>query len=107
VKDLRYLITWKMLRIPPEMDKVALNLLKASDEYTEKLVKDGIIKELWAYSDGSGGGCIGEADSPEAGYKYMMGNPYSPFLEYQVVPLIEFKLASDVAKNTLQKMIGG
>ena len=88
------------------MAKVALSLLKASDEYTEKLVKEGTIKELWANADGSGGGCIGEADSHEAGYKMMMANPYAPFLEYELVPIIDFKLASDTAKNFIKKMIG-
>ena len=106
MKKLRYLVTWKTLRVPPEMAKVALTLLKASDEYTEKLVKEGIIKEVWAYADGSGGGCIGEADSHEAGYKIMMANPYAPFLEYKIVPIIDFKLASDTAKNSIKKMIG-
>jgi hypothetical protein len=88
------------------MAKVALTLLKASDEYTEKLVKEGSIKEVWANTDGSGGGCVSEADSHEAGYKMMMANPYAPFLEYKVVPIIDFKLASDTAKNYLQKMTG-
>ena len=68
---MRYLLTWKVRQVPPQMAKVALALLKASDEYTEKLVKDGIIKELWAYADGSGGGCIGEGDSHEDAYKAM------------------------------------
>jgi muconolactone delta-isomerase len=103
---MRYLVTWKVLRAPPEMAKVALALLKASDEYTEKLVKEGAIKEVWAYADGSGGGCIGEADSHEAGYKAMMANPFAPFLEYSVTPIIDFKLASDTAKNFLEKMAG-
>jgi hypothetical protein len=71
------------------MAKVALTLLKASDEYTEKLVKEGTNKEVWANTDGSGGGCVGEADSHEASYKFMMANPYAPFLEYEVVPIID------------------
>jgi len=103
---MRYLVTWKVLRPPPEMAKVALALLKASDEYTEKLVKEGAIKEVWANADGSGGGLIGEADSHEAGYKAMMANPYAPFLEYSITPIIDFKLASDTAKNFLEKMAG-
>jgi muconolactone delta-isomerase len=102
---MKYLLTWKTLRIPPDMAKIALSLLKASDEYTEKLVKEGAIKELWANADGSGGGCIGKADSHEAGYKMMMANPYTPFLEYELVPIIDFKLSSDTAKNIMKKMI--
>jgi muconolactone delta-isomerase len=103
---MRYLISWKVLRIPPEMAKVALALLKASDKYTENLVKQGIIKELWAYADGSGGGCVGEGDSHEDAYKALMANPYTPFLEYTITPIIDFKLASDNAKETLKKFSG-
>ncbi len=100
-------MTWKVQRVPPEMAKTALALLKASDEYTKKLVKEGTIKEVWANADGSGGGCIGEADSHEAGYKFMMANPYAPFLEYSVTPIIDFMLASDTAKERLKKLSGG
>jgi hypothetical protein len=46
------------------------------------------------------------AHSHEAGYKIMMANPYAPFLEYKIVPIIDFKLASDTAKNSIKKMIG-
>ena len=99
-------MTWKVMRVPPEMAKVALALLKASAEYTEKLVKEGEIKELWAYADGSGGGCIGEADSHEDAYKSMMANPYAPFLEYSITPIIDFKLASDTAKERMKKFSG-
>jgi muconolactone delta-isomerase len=103
---MRYLITWKLMRVPPEMAKVALALLKASDEYTGKLVKDGTIKELWAYADGTGGGCVGEGNSHEDAYKALMANPYAPFLEYSITPIIDFKLASDTAKETLKKLSG-
>jgi len=103
---MRYLVTWKIRPIPPQMAKTALALLKASDAYTEELKKAGNIIEVWAKADGSGGGCIGEADSHEAGYKMMMGNPYTPFLEYTLTPLIAFKLASDTAKKFLKKLAG-
>ena len=101
---MRYLISWNAIRVPPEMAKVALALLKASDEYTENLVKKGTIKELWAYADGSGGGCIGQADSHETADKMMMANPYAPFLEYSITPIIDFKVASDSAKEYLKKI---
>ena len=101
---MRYLVTWKVMQPPHGMAKVALEFMKASDEYTEKLVKEGKIKELWAYADGSGGGCIGQADSHEAGYKMMMANPYAPFLEYSITPIIDFKVASDSAKEYLKKI---
>ena len=103
---MRYLITWKALRVPPQMAKVALVLLKASQEYTEKLVKEGKITELWAYADGSGGGCVGVDGSHEEIYKDMMADPYAPFLEYSLTPIIDFNLALDIAKEKLKMLAG-
>ena len=104
---MRYLITWKVLRVPPEMAKIALPLLEASQEYTEKLVKEGKITELWAYADGSGGGCVGVDDSHEDIYKAVMADPYSPFLEYSITPLIDFNLALDIAKEKFRMLASG
>ena len=103
---MRYLITWKALRVPPQMAKVAIALINASQEYTEKLVKKGQITEIWAYADGSGGGCVGVDDSHENIYKAMMADPYSPFLEYSITPLIDFNLALDIAKEKLNMLAG-
>jgi hypothetical protein len=36
----------------------------------------------------------------------MMANPYAPFLEYSIIPIIDFKLASDTAKEYLKKIVG-
>jgi hypothetical protein len=44
------------------------------------------------------------AESHETAYKMMMANSYAPFLEYSITPIIDFKVASDSAKEYLKKI---
>ena len=101
---MRYLLTWNLLPVPPEMAKTALMLLKASREYTGGLMKQGKITEMWNFTDGTGGLALIEADSNDELFGLLQAEPYSPFLEFGVTPLSDINLAYDSAEKMLEQM---
>jgi len=103
---MRYLVTWKFLPVPPEMAKMALALLEATEAWIEEGKKAGFIIEVWATTDATGGVGIAEVDSNDALYEKLHESPYSLFMQYTVTPLTDIKLSIETGKKTLKKMAG-
>lgn len=103
---MRYLVTWKLLPVPPEMAKMALSLLKATETWIEKQKTAGFLIEAWQYTEGMGGVAIVEAKSNDALYLKLMSSPFSPFQQYCVTPLTDMKLAIEDGMKSYQKIIG-
>lgn len=103
---MKYLVTWKLLPVPPEMAKTALALIEATEAWIEAEKKAGHITGIWAKADGTGGVAIDEMESNDALYKKLMESPYSPFLEYCVIPLTDMKLALKIGRDFLKKIAG-
>lgn len=49
---MRYLVTWNILPVPPEMAKIALALNEATEAWMEAEKKAGRIIEAWARARG-------------------------------------------------------
>lgn len=62
MNNMRYLVTWKFMPVPPQMAEMALALNEATGPWMEAEIKAGKI-EVWARSDTSGGIAIIEGDS--------------------------------------------
>ncbi len=103
---MRYLVTWKMMPVPPDMAKIALTLLKGSQAYTGGLAKKGVITEMWNRVDGTGGLALIEADSNDALFNLLAEEPYGPFLEFSVTPLSDINIAYESAIKQFEQMIG-
>jgi len=103
---MRYLVKWNLLPVPPDMAKIALTLLKGSQEYTGGLAKKGVITEMWNLTDGTGGIALIEADSNDALFKLLAEEPYGGFLQFSVTPLTDINIAYESAKKQLKQMIG-
>ena len=88
------------------MVKTALTLLKASQEYTNGLVKTGKMSEMWNLADGSGGMALAEVESNDELFNLIQAEPYGPFLEFSVTPLSDIQLAYDTAKKQFTQMLG-
>jgi len=71
------------------------------------LEKKGIVKSLWAFVDGSGGGGIADVPSADQLYQLLAGSPISGFVDYEVYPLTSIDVAAEIlrkAKEAAAKM---
>ena len=71
----------------------------ASFENLKDLQKKGIVKSLWAFVDGSGGGGIADVPSADQLFQLLQGSPVSGFVDYEVHPLTTI----DVVAETMRK----
>lgn len=88
------------------MARTALTLMKASKSYTSGLKREGTITEIWAFTDGTGGVAIMEADSNDALFKLLSEEPYGPFIQFSVTPLTDLNMAYEYAEKILGQMVG-
>lgn len=64
------------------------------DEWIQTKVDDGTFECVYAFPEG--GGCsIGQNDSHEQLMEQLMDYPLSPFVDYEVHPLVELDAAFD------------
>lgn len=57
--------------------------------YTRLMIEKGIIKHNWIRVGGSGGLLIYDVESHEELNSVLYGNPISPHLRFEVIPLAE------------------
>ena len=103
---MRYLVTFKLLPVPPEMAETALALNKATESWLEAEKKAGTMIEVWASSDSTGGIALVEEESNDALHEKINEVPYYPFMQFTVTPLTDMKLAFRAGQNFLKKMVG-
>ena len=84
---MKYLVTVKPGPMPPPPE-----LVRQAQEWIDAKVNDGTFEAVYAFPQG--GGCsIGNNDSTEQLMEQLMEYPLSPFVEYEVQPLVERKAA--------------
>jgi hypothetical protein len=71
-----------------------LELVRASREWIQARIDDGTFEAVYAFP-GGGGVSIGENDSHEQLMEQLMDYPLSPFVEYDVKPLVDLDAAFD------------
>ena len=103
---MRYLVTFKVMAVLPELAKTAADLLEATEAWIERERKAGTLIEAWATTDTSGGVAIIEGDSNDAVYQKLMELPFVPFVQYTVTPLTDLKLALETSVAFFKKMAG-
>jgi hypothetical protein len=86
---MKYLITAKPGPMPPP-----IGLVRQAQEWLQARVDDGTFEAIYAYPQG--GGCsIGENESVEQLMEQLLDYPLSPFVEFDVQPLVELDAAFD------------
>ncbi len=85
------------------MSCAALKLPMRARE-TEK--KAGRLIEIWATSDSTGDIALIEAESNDVLHEKINETPYYPFMQFEVIPLTDMKLAFKAGQNFLKKMAG-
>jgi len=102
---MRYFVNWKVLPVPREMIRTALALLEETERWAEKEKKAGRLVELGTNTAGGGGIAVWEVDSNDTLFKKLMECPFSPFLDYTVTPLTDFKLSMRINKDAFKEML--
>jgi hypothetical protein len=86
---MKFLVTVKPGPMPPPIE-----LVRQAQDWIEARVDDGTFEACYAFPEG--GGCsIGENDSHEQLMEQLMDYPLSPFVDYDVQPLVEVSAAFD------------
>ena len=95
---MKYLVTVKPGPMPPPLEVV-----NSAREWLEEKRADGSFEAVYAYPQG--GGCsIGEYDSNEALMEQLMEYPLSPFVEFDVQPLVAMDAAFPRFVAFIEKM---
>ena len=95
---MKYLVIAKPGPMPPPTEAV-----RAGQEWLQAKLDDGSFECVYAYPQG--GGCsIGENESAEQLMEELMEYPLSPFVEYDVQPLVEMNAAFERFIPFVEKM---
>jgi muconolactone delta-isomerase len=95
---MKFLVTVTPGPMPPPPEA-----LKAAREWIEEKRDDGTFEAVYAFPQG--GGCsIGENDSHEQLMDLLMEYPLSPFVQYDVQPLVEADAAFDRFEAYIEKI---
>ncbi len=86
---MKFLVTATPGPMPPPLDVV-----RAARDWLDAKLADGTFECVYAFPQG--GGCsIGENDSLEQLMEQLLDYPLSPFVEFDVQPLLEMDAAFD------------
>jgi hypothetical protein len=95
---MKFLVTVTPGPMPPPLEAV-----RAAQDWLQAKIDDGTFECVYAYPQG--GGCsIGENDSHEQLMDMLMDYPLSPFVEFDVKPLVEMDAAFDRFIPFVEKM---
>jgi muconolactone delta-isomerase len=84
---MKFLVTVTPGPMPPPLE-----LVREAREWIDARLKEGTFEAVYAFPHG--GGCsIGEYDSHEQLMEELMDYPLSPFVDYDVEPLVELDAA--------------
>ena len=95
---MKYLVTAKPGPMPPPVD-----LVRQSQDWLNERLDDGSFEACYAFP-GGGGLSIGEYDSPEDLMERLMEYPMSPFVEYEIKPLVGLDAAFDRLIPYIERM---
>jgi hypothetical protein len=86
---MKYLVTVTPGPMPPPVEMV-----RSAQEWIQAKLDDGTFECVYAFPEG-GGLSIGENSSHEELMEQLMSYPLSPFVEYEVHPLVDLDAAFD------------
>jgi hypothetical protein len=95
---MKFLITVRPGPMPPPPE-----LFRSAREWIQAKLDDGTFECVYAFPEG--GGCsIGENDSHEQLMEELLDYPLSPFMEYEVRPLVDMDAAFDRAIPYIERV---
>jgi hypothetical protein len=86
---MKFLVTVRPGPMPPPVE-----LVRQAQDWIRERLDDGTFEAVYAFPHG-GGMSIGENESPEQLMEQLMAYPLSPYVDYEVLPLVELDAAFD------------
>jgi muconolactone delta-isomerase len=86
---MKFMVTARPRPLPPPAD-----LVRQAQSWLQAKLDDGSFEAVYAYPEG-GGFSIGENDSHEQLMEQLMDYPLSPFVDFEVQPLVDMNPAFD------------
>jgi len=102
---MKFLVMGKRNQVPME-PKMAVGVLQAAKESTKAALADGTLDVNYMHADGSGGFTIANADSHEEAMDALLDFPMFVFMDWEVIPLVDWSHAYDKLIELFQKMSG-
>jgi hypothetical protein len=95
---MKYLVIARPGPMPPPVE-----LVRSAQEWLQARLDDGTFECVYAFPEG-GGFSIGEQGDAEELMEAIMEYPLTPFVDYEVHPLVEFDAAFDRLIPFVEKM---
>jgi hypothetical protein len=95
---MKFLVMVRPGPLPPPVD-----LVRQAQDWIQERLDDGSFEAVYAFPHG-GGMSIGENESHEQLMEQPMAYPLSPFVDYEVLPLVELDAAFDRFIEFAEKM---
>jgi muconolactone delta-isomerase len=102
-QKMKYLVTAKRNLVPMDA-KMAIGVFQAAKQWTNAELAAGGMDLTYTYADGSGGFGIGNADSHEDAYDKLLECPYYVFMDWEVIPLVDWSHSFDKLIEVTQKI---
>ena len=100
---MKYLVRAKRNLVPME-PKMAIGLVQAAKQYNEAELAAGRIDLHYLHGNGNGGFVIANADSHEEVYDRLLEFPLYVFMDWEVMPLVDWSHGYDQLAELFQKM---
>jgi hypothetical protein len=104
-EQMKYIVIGKRNQVPME-PKMAVGLLQAAKESTKAGLADGSIEVSYINVDSGGGFTIVNADSHEQAMDGLLAFPLYVFMDWEVIPLVDWSHGYDKLTELFQKMSG-
>jgi len=100
---MKFLVMAKRNQMPmqPEM---GIAVFQAAKEWEKAQLASGKMDLRYNYADGSGGFGIVNGDSHEEVYDTLLEAPYFAFMDWEVIPLVDWDHSLDKLIELMQKM---
>lgn len=102
---MKFLVMGKRNQVPME-PKMAVGLVQAAKESMKAGLADGTLDVSYMHVDGSAGFTIANADSHEEAMDGLLDFPMFVFMDWEVIPLVDWSHAYDKLIELFQKMSG-
>lgn len=100
---MKFLVTAQRNMVPME-PKMAVGVMQAAKQWTSAELAAGRMDLMYMHGDGSGGFSIINADSHEEGFDRLLEAPLYVFMDWEVIPLVDWSHGFDKLIELFQKI---
>ena len=100
---MKYLIRAKRNVFPMD-PKMAVGIMQAAKQWTSAEIAAGRLDLMYMHADGSGGFGIANQDTHQEVYDKILEAPFYVFMDWEVVPLVDWSHAYDRLIEMFQKI---